>query len=75
VSSTATFVKPHSIGEPGKRKSTLTIKAPFVLTRMNARPASSLVWLWSRRGARWTIDQELRLDLIENSIPIHASSL
>jgi hypothetical protein len=66
VSSTAAFVKPHSIGEPGSRKNSLKIKAPFVLTRMNAQPMSLLIWLWSRRGARWIVDQELRFNLHEN---------
>jgi len=75
VSSTAAFVKPHSIDEPVYRKKSLKIKAPFVLTRMNAEPMSLLIWLWSRRGTRWIVDQELRLDVNGNSIQGRVSSL
>ena|ERR1700692_870144 len=75
VSSTAAFVKPHSIGEPGSRKNSLKIKAPFVLTRMNAQPTSLLIWLWWRRGTRWIVDQELRFNLHETPPPRGVTSL
>jgi hypothetical protein len=35
------------------------IKAPFVLTRMGNSAECSLLWLWTRRGRQWVVEQEL----------------
>lgn len=53
----------RSIGElAGCAKSPAKIKAPFVLTNMNHPRKPLLIWLWSRRGKRWVVDHEIRLD-------------
>jgi len=39
----------------------IRIKAPFRLTVVGRKPHSLWMWLWSRRGKQWIIDQELRL--------------
>jgi hypothetical protein len=53
----------HSIDESrGRKKSVCKVKAPFVLTTMNQRGQSPVIWVWSRRGSQWTVDQELRFD-------------
>jgi hypothetical protein len=44
----------------GRKNSLPKVKAPFVLTTMNQRGQGSLIWVWSRRGSQWTVDQELR---------------
>ena len=46
----------------GRKNSVRKVKAPFRLTTMNQRGKSSLIWVWSRRGSQWTVDQELRFD-------------
>jgi hypothetical protein len=54
---------PRPVNESSGRKNSLRkVKAPFVLTTMNQRGKSSLIWVWSRRGSQWTVDQELRFD-------------
>jgi hypothetical protein len=53
----------RSIGESaGCAKSPAKIKAPFVLTNMNDPCKPLLIWVWSRRGTRWVVDHEIRLD-------------
>jgi hypothetical protein len=52
----------QAIGEfAGCGKSPAKIKAPFVLTNMNHPCKPLLIWVWSRRGKRWVVD-EIRLD-------------
>lgn len=46
----------------GRETSRLKITAPFRLTTMNQRGKSLLMWVWSRRGKEWKVDQELRFD-------------
>ena len=54
---------PRPIEESSGRKNSLRkVKAPFVLTTMNQRGKNPLIWVWSRRGSQWTVDQELRFD-------------
>ena len=54
---------PRPVEESKGRKNSLRkVKAPFLLTTMNQRGKSSLIWVWSRRGSQWTVDQELRFD-------------
>jgi hypothetical protein len=61
MSTTLPRPRQQLIGESRGRKNLLPkIKAPFRLTTMNQRGKSSLIWVWSRRGNRWTVDQELR---------------
>jgi hypothetical protein len=38
------------------------VKAPFRVTRMSSCPKHPVLWLWSRRGRNWTVDQELPSD-------------
>ena len=55
--------KPRAIGKSGSRQDSLPkVKAPFLLTSMNDPRKPLLIWVWSRRGKRWVIDQELRFD-------------
>src|SRR5215472_17380260 len=35
------------------------VKVPFRLTRMNGSMDRPLLWLWSRRGRYWVIEQDL----------------
>lgn len=42
------------------------IKAPFRLTTMNGLSQAPWLWLWSRRGKRWFVDQVLPLDVPRN---------
>jgi hypothetical protein len=44
----------------GHAKSLPKIKAPFRLTRMSHSDKPLWFWVWSRRGKRWMVDQELR---------------
>jgi hypothetical protein len=40
------------------------IKAPFQLTKMKGFTGGQgrrLIWLWSRRGSSWVVDQEMQL--------------
>ena len=63
MSITPSLPKPHAPSESnGRKKSLPKIKAPFRLTTMNQRGKSALIWVWSRRGSQWTVDQELRFD-------------
>ena len=63
MSITPSLPKPHAPGASDGRKDSLRkVKAPFVLTTMNQRGKSWLLWVWSRRGSQWTVDQELRFD-------------
>jgi len=61
---TATLLRrSRAIGEPaGCAKSPAKIKAPFVLMNMNHPCKPLLIWVWSRRGKRWVVDHEIRLD-------------
>jgi len=53
----------HVSGESCGRKNSLRkIMAPFRLTTMSQGDKCSLIWVWSRRGSQWTVDQELRFD-------------
>jgi len=61
MSTTLTGSRAHATDESRGRKNSLPkIKAPFRLTTMNQRGQGSLIWVWSRRGSQWTVDQELR---------------
>ena len=54
---------PRPVEESKGRKNSLRrVKAPFLLTTMNQRGKSPVIWVWSRRGSQWTVDQELRFD-------------
>ena len=65
MSATLPLSKPHAIGESdGHKDSQRKIKAPFVLTSMNHPRKPLLMWVWSRRGKRWQVDQELRFDSV-----------
>jgi hypothetical protein len=44
----------------GHAKSLPKIKAPFRLTRMSDSDKPPWFWVWSRRGKRWIVNQELR---------------
>lgn len=58
---------PRPVNESSGGKNFLRkIKAPFRLTAMNQRGKTSLIWVWSRRGTQWTVDQELRFDCERN---------
>ena len=53
----------HDIGESGSRQDSLPkVKVPFLLTSMNNPRKPLLIWVWTRRGKRWVVDQELRFD-------------
>jgi hypothetical protein len=63
MSTTLPRSQAHATDQSRGRKNSLPkIKAPFRLTTMNQRGQSSLIWVWSRRGSQWTVDQELRFD-------------
>ena len=63
MSITPPLTVPHAIGESdGRKKSLPKVKAPFHLTTMNQRGKCLLIWVWSRRGKQWTVDQEMRFD-------------
>jgi hypothetical protein len=47
----------------GRKNSIPKVKAPFRLTRMNQSGMPLLIWVWSRCGRRWKVDQELRFDV------------
>ena len=58
---------PEGIGEfPGRQKSLPKIKAPFLLRSMNQPGMRQMIWVWSRRGKRWALDQVLSFDLTQN---------
>jgi hypothetical protein len=44
-------------------KSLAKVKAPFVLTNMGRQCKPPLIWVWSLRGKRWIVDQEISLDV------------
>lgn len=53
----------HVVNESDGRKNSLPkVKAPFRLTTMNRHGKGQMIWVWSRRGSQWTVDQELRFD-------------
>jgi hypothetical protein len=57
---------PCAIGESdGRTKLTAKIKAPFRLTTMNHPSKTLRIWVWSRRGKRWAVDQEICLDVAQ----------
>jgi hypothetical protein len=66
----STGLPPRAIGKVrGCNKPLAKIKAPFRLTTMN-HSSTSWIWVWSRRGGRWVIDQEMcstRLELTETN--------
>lgn len=35
------------------------VKAPFLLTRMDPDGRRPVLWLWSRRGDQWVVEQEV----------------
>ena len=47
--------------DAGQHISVRKVGAPFFLTGMRARRGGGwrLMWLWSRRGSQWVIEQEL----------------
>jgi len=54
---------PRPVSESNGRKNSLRkVKAPFHLTAMSQGGKGLLIWVWSRRGSQWTVDQELRFD-------------
>lgn len=55
---------PHTSAEShGRENSPPKIKAPFRLTKMSYSEKPPWFWVWSRRGKRWIVNQELRLDV------------
>jgi hypothetical protein len=57
------------VGESDGRENSLPkVKAPFVLTGMSHPRKPLLIWVWSRRGKRWMVDQELRFDATRTTI-------
>jgi hypothetical protein len=60
----------HPADESGGRRNSLPkIKAPFLLTKMNDLSQPTWIRVWSRRGKRWIVDQELLLDVTRNRSP------
>ncbi len=59
ASATATLVPPWNASEEATRRAYRKVKAPFVLTEMNRCREFTALWLWSRRGKSWIIEQEL----------------
>ena len=55
------------IGEfPGRQNSRPKIMAPFLLRSMEQPGIPQMIWLWSRWGKRWALDQVLSFDLTQN---------
>ena len=46
------------------------IKAPFRMTQMGGSTTCPWLWLWSRRGSSWVIEQEIRSELAGDSIAV-----
>ena len=38
------------------------VKAPFLFTQMNYLSQPTWIWVWSQRGRRWIVSQDLLLD-------------
>ena len=56
---------PHGIADQNSRPK---IKAPFLLRNMEQRGMRQMIWVWSRRGKRWALDQVLSFGLTQKRV-------
>jgi hypothetical protein len=58
-SPTTAPLPPWNASEDAPRRAHRKVQAPFVLTEMNSCQEFTVLWLWSRRGKSWIVEQEL----------------
>jgi hypothetical protein len=65
-SPTTALVPPWNVLRDASGRACRKVKAPFFLTVMNRCQEFTVLWLWSRRGKSWIIEQELDPNLSES---------
>jgi hypothetical protein len=61
-------IQPRGLSQAAVSKRFQKIKAPFFLTQMGGSPKRPWLWLWSRRGRGWIVDQDLSSEITRHRL-------